>query len=44
MSIDQIVNAVDIAIHRLPYMESLLKQVTQEIENMQKTRQSCYTK
>ncbi len=39
MSIEQIVNAVEIDIHRLPYMESLYKQVAEEVDNMQLTRQ-----
>jgi hypothetical protein len=30
------VNAVDIAIHRVLYMENLLKQVIEEVDNMQK--------
>jgi hypothetical protein len=39
MSMEQVVNAVEIAIHRLPYMESLYKQIKEEVENMQLTRQ-----
>jgi hypothetical protein len=39
MSIDQVVNAVDTAIHRLPYMENLYEQVTDQIDKMQRTRQ-----
>jgi hypothetical protein len=39
MSIEQIVNAVDIAIHRLPYMENLYKQIKEEVEKMHLIRQ-----
>ena len=39
MSIEQVVNVVDIAIHKLPYMESLYGQVKDEVDNMQQTRQ-----
>ena len=39
MTIDQVVNAVDIAIHKLPYTESLYKQVKEQVDNMQRTRQ-----
>ena len=39
MSIEHVVNAVDIDIHRLPYMESLYKQIKEEVENMQLIRQ-----
>jgi hypothetical protein len=39
MSIDQVVNAVDIAIHKLPYMESLYEQVKDQVDKMQRTRQ-----
>ena len=39
MSIDQVVNAVEIDIHRLPYMENLYKQIKEEVEKMQLTRQ-----
>jgi hypothetical protein len=39
MSIDQVANAVDIAIHKLPYMESLYRQAKDEAEKMQHTRQ-----
>lgn len=39
MSIEQVVNVVDIAIHKLPYMESLYEQVTDQIDKMQRTRQ-----
>jgi hypothetical protein len=39
MTIDQIVNAIDIAIHKLPYMESLYKQLKDEVDKMQLTRQ-----
>jgi len=39
MSIDQVVNAVDIAIHKLPYMESLYRQAKDQAEKMQHTIQ-----
>ena len=39
MSIEQVVNAADIDIHELPYMESLYWQVKDEVDNMQLTRQ-----
>jgi hypothetical protein len=39
MSVDQVVNVVEIAIHKLPYMESLYKQAKEEAEKMQRTRQ-----
>jgi midasin (ATPase involved in ribosome maturation) len=39
MSIEQVVNAVDTAIHKLPYMESLYEQVKEQIDKMQRTRQ-----
>jgi septal ring factor EnvC (AmiA/AmiB activator) len=39
MSIDQVVNAVEIAIHKLPYMESLYGQVKDQVERMQHIRQ-----
>ena len=32
-------NAVEIDIHRLPYMENLYKQIKEEADNMQLTRQ-----
>src|SRR5919112_518954 len=35
MSIDNVVNAVDIAIHKLPYMESLYGQVKEQVDKMQ---------
>jgi hypothetical protein len=40
MNIEQVVNAVDIAIHKLPYMESLYKQIKEEVNKLQYTRQS----
>jgi transposase len=40
MSIEQVVNVVEIAIHRLPHMESLYKQVKDEVNKLQYTRQS----
>jgi hypothetical protein len=39
MTIDQIVNVVEIAIHKLPHMESLYKQAKDEAEKMQPTKQ-----
>jgi hypothetical protein len=39
MTIEQLVNAVDIAIHKLPYMEDLYKQVTREVDELQRTRE-----
>jgi hypothetical protein len=40
MSIEQVVNAVDIAIHKLPYMENLYRQIKDEVNKLQYTRQS----
>jgi septal ring factor EnvC (AmiA/AmiB activator) len=39
MSIEQGINAVDIAVNRLPYMESLYEQVKDQVDKMQRTRQ-----
>jgi chromosome segregation ATPase len=39
MSIEQIVNALDIAIHKLPYMENLYQQAKDQAEKMQRTIQ-----
>jgi hypothetical protein len=39
MSIEQVVNVVEIAIHKLPYMENLYQQVKDEAEKMQGTIQ-----
>ena len=39
LSIEKIVNAVDIASNKLPYMESLYRQPKDEVDNMQRTRQ-----
>ena len=39
MSIEQIVNAAEIAIHKLPYMESLYQQIRSEVEKLQYIRQ-----
>ena len=39
MTIENVVNAVEIAIHKLPYMEDLYKQVTHEVDNFQRIRQ-----
>ena len=38
-SIEQVANAVEIAIHKLPHMENLYGQVTDQIDKMQDTRQ-----
>jgi hypothetical protein len=38
MSIEQVVNAVDIAIHKLPYMETLYRQIKDEVNKLQYTR------
>jgi DNA-binding CsgD family transcriptional regulator len=39
MSIEQVVNAVEIAIHKLPYMETLYRQIKDEVDKMEHTRQ-----
>ena len=39
MSIEQVANAVEIAVHKLPHMESLYEQVKEQVEKMQRTRQ-----
>ena len=39
MSVEKVVNVVDIDIHKLPYMEELYGQVKNEVDNMQHTRQ-----
>jgi hypothetical protein len=39
MSIEQVVNAVDTTIHKLPYIENLYEQVKDQVENMQRTIQ-----
>jgi len=39
MSIEQVVNAVEIAIHKLPHMESLYQQAKDQAEKMQRTVQ-----
>src|SRR5215212_4034065 len=39
MSIEKVVNVVDIAIHKLPHMESLYRQAKDEAEKMQRTIQ-----
>jgi hypothetical protein len=39
MSIEQVVNVVEIAIHKLPYMESLYRQVKDEVNRLRYTRQ-----
>ena len=38
-NIEQVVNVVDIAIHKLPYMESLYEQVKEQVDKMQRIRQ-----
>ena len=40
MSIEQVVNVVEIAIHKLPHMESLYRQIKDEVNKLQYTRQS----
>ena len=39
MSIEQVANAVEIAIHKLPYIENLYEQVKEQVERMQHIRQ-----
>jgi hypothetical protein len=39
MIIDQVTNAVEIAIHKLPYMEDLYRQVSHKVDNLQRIRQ-----
>ena len=39
MSIAQVINAVEIAIYKLPYMEGLYEQVKYQAEKMQRTVQ-----
>jgi DNA-binding CsgD family transcriptional regulator len=39
MSIEQVINAVEIAIHKLPHMESLYKQAKDEVDKLQYIRQ-----
>jgi hypothetical protein len=39
MTIEQVVNVVDIAANRLPYMETLYAQVNDQVDNMQRTIQ-----
>jgi hypothetical protein len=39
MSIEQVVNVVEIAIHKLPYMESLNNQAKEQVDKMQRTIQ-----
>ncbi|HEX5893099.1 MAG TPA: hypothetical protein VFY41_09575 [Nitrososphaeraceae archaeon] len=39
MSVDQVVNAIDTAIHKLPHMESLYEQVKDQAEKMRCTIQ-----
>ena len=40
MSIEQVVNVVEIAIHKLRYMETLYRQIKEEVNKLQYTRQS----
>jgi hypothetical protein len=40
MNIAQVVNVVEIAIHKLPYMETLYRQIKDEVNKLQYTRQS----
>jgi hypothetical protein len=40
MTIEQVVNAVDTAIYKLPYMENLYRQIKDEVDKIQYTRQS----
>ena len=39
MSTEQVVNLVDIAVHKLPHMESLYRQAKDQVNKMQLTRQ-----
>jgi septal ring factor EnvC (AmiA/AmiB activator) len=39
MSIEQVVNAVYAAIHKLPYIENLYEQVKEQVEKIQRTKQ-----
>ena len=39
MSIEKVANVVEIAIHNLPYMETLYEQVKEQVEKMQRTIQ-----
>jgi hypothetical protein len=39
MTIEQVVNVVNTAVNRLPYIESLYKQVTHEVDKLQSTRE-----
>jgi phage shock protein A len=39
MSVDQVVNAIDTAIHKLPHMKSLYEQVKDQVEKMRCTIQ-----
>jgi F0F1-type ATP synthase membrane subunit b/b' len=43
MNIEQVVNAVEIAIHKVPYMENLYKQAKDQAEKMQRTVQRLET-
>ncbi len=39
MNIEQVVNAVDTAIHKLPYMENLYREAKDQAEKMQRITQ-----
>jgi hypothetical protein len=39
MSIDQVIDVVEIAIHKLPHMERLYEQVKDEVDKLQYARQ-----
>jgi hypothetical protein len=39
IGIEQVINAVDIAANNLPHMENIYKQVKDEVEKLQYTRQ-----
>ena len=39
MTVEKVANALDIAIHKLPYMETLYRQAKDQAENMQRTTQ-----
>ena len=43
MSIEQVINVVEIAIHKLPYMENLYKQAKDEVDKLQYIRQNLLT-
>jgi hypothetical protein len=39
MTIEQVLIVVDIAIHKLPHMETLYRQIKDEVNNLQRIRQ-----